>query len=218
MPAHDTVLEAIGNTPLIKLRKASELTGCTIYGKAELLEKMNPFQGGGDMIKTVTFEKTTYADLPNKLEAGTPAIASQIGLGAAIGIAACALDELLRATKRGMLPPLAVGMGIYLPMALTLLIPVGALIGHFYERWARTSSNPAFAERLGVLMATGLIVGESLFGVAFAAIVGATDNAAPLALVDEFGWAVPLGLAAFIGSILWLYAKTRSDAAKPLAA
>ena len=55
-----------------------------IYGKAALLEKMDPFQGGGDMIKTVTFEKTTYADLPNKLEAGTPAIASQIGLGAAI--------------------------------------------------------------------------------------------------------------------------------------
>ncbi len=55
-----------------------------IYGKAELLEKMNPFQGGGDMIKSVTFEKTTYADLPNKFEAGTPAIASQIGLGAAI--------------------------------------------------------------------------------------------------------------------------------------
>jgi len=53
-----------------------------IYGKAALLEKMDPFQGGGDMIKTVTFEKTTYADLPNKLEAGTPAIASQIGLGA----------------------------------------------------------------------------------------------------------------------------------------
>jgi cysteine desulfurase/selenocysteine lyase len=55
-----------------------------VYGKAELLEQMNPFQGGGDMIKTVTFEKTTYAELPNKLEAGTPAIASQIGLGAAI--------------------------------------------------------------------------------------------------------------------------------------
>jgi cysteine desulfurase/selenocysteine lyase len=55
-----------------------------VYGRAELLEKMNPFQGGGDMIKSVTFEKTTYADLPNKFEAGTPAIASQIGLGAAI--------------------------------------------------------------------------------------------------------------------------------------
>ena len=55
-----------------------------VYGKAELLEKMNPFQGGGDMIRSVTFEKTTYAELPNKFEAGTPAIASQIGLGAAI--------------------------------------------------------------------------------------------------------------------------------------
>jgi cysteine desulfurase/selenocysteine lyase len=55
-----------------------------VYGKAELLEKMNPFQGGGDMIRSVTFEKTTYAGLPNKFEAGTPAIASQIGLGAAI--------------------------------------------------------------------------------------------------------------------------------------
>jgi len=55
-----------------------------VYGKAALLEKMNPFQGGGDMIKSVTFEKTVYADLPNKFEAGTPAIASQISLGVAI--------------------------------------------------------------------------------------------------------------------------------------
>src|SRR5882724_12351624 len=55
-----------------------------VYGKAALLEQMQPFQGGGDMIKSVTFEKTIYADLPNKFEAGTPAIASQIGLGAAV--------------------------------------------------------------------------------------------------------------------------------------
>src|ERR671926_351570 len=55
-----------------------------LYGKLEMLEKMNPFQGGGDMIRNVTFEKTTYADPPNRFEAGTPAIASQIGLGAAI--------------------------------------------------------------------------------------------------------------------------------------
>lgn len=80
-----------------------------LYGKAALLEKMNPFQGGGDMIKSVTFEKTTYADLPNKFEAGTPAIASQIGLGAAIDYlniigrqpAAAYEHELLRyATER----------------------------------------------------------------------------------------------------------------------
>ncbi|HEU0309872.1 MAG TPA: oligopeptide transporter, OPT family [Sphingomicrobium sp.] len=141
-----------------------------------------------------------------------------IGLGAVIGISACIIDELLRKSKRGMLPPLAVGMGIYLPMTLTLLIPVGALIGHFYDRWAKTAANPAFAERLGVLMATGLIVGESLFGVAFAGIVGATDSAAPLALVEEFGWAVPLGLIAFAGSIGWLYARTMAGAARPVTA
>ncbi len=54
-----------------------------LYGKAKLLNAMPPYQGGGDMIKTVTFEKTTYADLPYKFEAGTPNIAGGIGLGAA---------------------------------------------------------------------------------------------------------------------------------------
>lgn len=55
-----------------------------LYGKKELLDKMNPFQGGGSMIRTVTFEKTTYAEIPEKFEAGTPAIAASIGLGASI--------------------------------------------------------------------------------------------------------------------------------------
>lgn len=55
-----------------------------LYGKAGLLEKMPPYQGGGDMIRTVTFEKTTYNDLPYKFEAGTPDIAGGIGLGAAL--------------------------------------------------------------------------------------------------------------------------------------
>jgi len=55
-----------------------------LYGKEHLLEKMPPYQGGGDMIKSVTFEKTIYNDLPHKFEAGTPSIASGVGLGAAI--------------------------------------------------------------------------------------------------------------------------------------
>ena len=55
-----------------------------LYGKRELLEAMPPYMGGGDMIETVTFEKTTYAQLPNKFEAGTPDIAGAVGLGAAI--------------------------------------------------------------------------------------------------------------------------------------
>lgn len=55
-----------------------------LYGKQQLLEAMPPYQGGGDMIKMVTFEKTFYNDLPHKFEAGTPNIAGVIGLGAAI--------------------------------------------------------------------------------------------------------------------------------------
>jgi cysteine desulfurase/selenocysteine lyase len=55
-----------------------------LYGKAALLEKMQPFMGGGDMILSVTFEKTTYNEIPFKFEAGTPSIAPMIGLGAAI--------------------------------------------------------------------------------------------------------------------------------------
>ncbi len=55
-----------------------------LYGKSELLEQMPPWQGGGDMISSVTFEKTTYNKLPHKFEAGTPDIAGAIGLGAAI--------------------------------------------------------------------------------------------------------------------------------------
>ena len=65
-----------------------------------------------------------------------------IGLGAAIGVAA--IVDRRNADARpsaACLPPLAVGMGIYLPMALTLLIPVGALLGRFYNRWAKTAAE-----------------------------------------------------------------------------
>jgi putative OPT family oligopeptide transporter len=146
-----------------------------------------------------------------------------IGIGAAIGVAVIVADEALRRGRgKRSLPPLAVGMGIYLPMGLTLLIPVGALLGHLYNRWAQRSGNFEFKERLGVLMATGLIVGESLFGVAFAGIVagaeraGAEDSAGVLALVDEFPLAVPLGLLLFAAAIAWLYARTRRQASGDL--
>ncbi|MDO7834258.1 oligopeptide transporter, OPT family [Sphingobium sp. HBC34] len=139
-----------------------------------------------------------------------------IGIGAGIGAVVILIDELLGKAGKLRLPPLAVGMGIYLPMALTLLIPVGALIGHVYNRWALRQAHPEFAERMGVLMATGFIVGESLFGVAFAGIVASTDSNAPLALVGESDWAVPLTILLFAGVIAALYAKLRNWAGSPL--
>jgi cysteine desulfurase/selenocysteine lyase len=80
-----------------------------LYGKAELLERMQPFKGGGDMILSVTFEKTTYNSIPHKFEAGTPPIAVAIGLGAAVdylcgigmdAIAAYELELLNYATEQ----------------------------------------------------------------------------------------------------------------------
>lgn len=130
---------------------------------------------------------------------------SLIGLGAGIGAVAIVIDEALRKTGKGMLPPLALGMGIYLPMALTLLIPAGAVIGWFYNRWAARSPNPDLAERLGMLAATGLIVGESLFGVIFALLAGIRNSATPIQIIADNPWAEVAAIPAFIVGIVWIY-------------
>jgi uncharacterized oligopeptide transporter (OPT) family protein len=132
-----------------------------------------------------------------------------------IGAGAIAIDETLARTGQLRLPPLAVGMGMYLPMSLTLVIPIGALLGRAYDRWAeRRGGDVESAKRLGVLMATGLIVGESLFGVVFAGIVAASGSDAPLAVVGEgfANWALVLGVAVFVGTVLALYRRTRRAA------
>ncbi len=132
---------------------------------------------------------------------------SLIGWGALLGVGTIILDEILRKAGKMRLPPLCVGMGIYLPMALTLLIPVGAVIGHYYEKWADGHANPDFAKRMGVLAATGLIVGESLFGVAFAGVVAAAGTDSPLAVVgDSFEKpGIIIGMLLFAGAIYALY-------------
>jgi putative OPT family oligopeptide transporter len=142
-----------------------------------------------------------------------------IGIGAAIGVGAIIADEVLKtSTAKYSLPPLAVGMGIYLPMDLTLLIPVGALLGWYYNRWAARQTNPEFAERMGTLMATGLIVGESLMGVVYAGLVaaaeraGSEDAAGVLAVVHEYPLAAPLGILLFSAAIAFLYLSTKRKA------
>ena len=140
-----------------------------------------------------------------------------IGRGALIGAVVVAFDELLRARKLGSLPPLAVGMGMYLPLAVTAMIVVGAVLGHFYNRWARGQRDPGFAARLGVLAATGLIVGDSLFNVGFAGIVAATGNIDVLKVIEPGVWSPLVGLLAFAAAIGWLYSWTRRKAALPLA-
>ena len=135
-----------------------------------------------------------------------------LGLGALIGIIIVFADEMLGRADKLRLPPLGVGMGIYLPMGLTFLIVVGAVTGYYYERWAGVQHDGETAKRMGVLMATGLIVGESLFGVLFAGIVAVSGTDAPLAVLGE-GFAVIAvfaGTGAFIVVTGWLYRITRS--------
>ncbi len=132
-----------------------------------------------------------------------------IGIGAVIGGTCIVVDEALKRGSGGRahLAPLAVGLGIYLPLNSTLTIVVGAVAGWLFERAAARKRDPEATQQLGVLMASGLIVGESLLGVILAAVVVFSGNGAPLALVGE-SFATTgqvLGFLAFAGIGLGLY-------------
>jgi len=87
-----------------------------------------------------------------------------IGIGALVGVGLILLDTILGVMKKLRIPPLAVGIGIYLPMSATFAVVVGAVVGHWYDQRIRSAPNPERAERLGTLVASGLIVGESIWG------------------------------------------------------
>ncbi|TFI56868.1 oligopeptide transporter, OPT family [Sphingomonas parva] len=133
-----------------------------------------------------------------------------IGYGVLLGIGLIVLDAGLGRAGKTRLPPLATGIGIYLPMSTTLMVVVGAVAGWVFDRRAERARDPEARRRLGVLAATGLIVGESLFGVLLAGIVVATGNAAPLALVGEGfrPFAVGGGAILFALLALWLYRRS----------
>jgi len=122
-----------------------------------------------------------------------------IGSGALIGVAVIVLDIVVRKVSPASLPPLAVGLGIYLPTETTLMIVVGAIVGWAYDRRAARTANPEGTRQLGVLMASGLIVGESLVGVLLAAVVVFSGKATPLALVGD-GFA---DAAVWVGGIVF---------------
>lgn len=129
-----------------------------------------------------------------------------IGIGAVLGAVIIALDEGLAAVKLLRLPPLGVGIGIYLPMETTVPVVLGAIIGWQFERYADKTRNPARTKRLGVLVASGLIVGESLFGVLLAGLIVGFNRDAPLAVVAlDWPYALPIGAASFGALIVLLY-------------
>jgi putative OPT family oligopeptide transporter len=109
---------------------------------------------------------------------------SLIEIGAGIGVGIILIDAILGATtKRMRLPALAVGLGIYLPTASTLMIVVGAVVGWAFDRRAERTAKPEATKQLGVLLASGLIVGESVILVVITAVAAFSGKGAPLALV-----------------------------------
>jgi putative OPT family oligopeptide transporter len=140
-----------------------------------------------------------------------------IEYGALFGGFVIAVDAMLGRAGRMRLPPLAIGLGIYLPMQATLPVVIGALTGYYYDRWADRTGRPAFARRMGVLMATGMIVGESLFGVLYAGIVVASGENSPFALVGNGFATVALigGGIGFLVLIGLLYRRTVTVSGAP---
>lgn len=131
---------------------------------------------------------------------------NMIGIGMLLGAVVVALDSFFASRKWMRLPPLAVGMGIYLPMAATLPVMIGALIGWWYNRRVARTADPERGRHLGVLVASGMIVGESLFGVLLAALIVGLNSDAPLALAPaNFEAADVMGAVAFVTAIVLLY-------------
>ncbi|HEU4508749.1 MAG TPA: oligopeptide transporter, OPT family [Pyrinomonadaceae bacterium] len=139
---------------------------------------------------------------------------TMIGIGALVGVGLILLDTLMQAMNKIRIPPLAVGIGIYLPMSATFAVVIGAVLSYWYERRTRNGANPERAERLGTLVASGLIVGESLWGVLLAGLI-VSVSPAPLALVaEDFALAPWLGPIAFIVIIVLLYSWMLRKSAK----
>jgi len=130
-----------------------------------------------------------------------------IGIGVIVGIVCIAVDETLGAMKLIRLPPLAIGIGIYLPMSATEPVIVGAALGWLYNRAMDKRPNAEMAKRFGVLLASGLVVGESLLGIVNSGVIVATGNPAPFAFVGA-GFAEAanyIGMALFVLFTLYAY-------------
>jgi len=120
-----------------------------------------------------------------------------IGYGALIGLALVALDFILKksSNRKYSCAPLGVGLAIYLPSAVTSPVVVGAIGGYFFEKAMRNKKHGEAASRLGVLVMSGFIVGESLFNVALAGLIVLTNKGEPLAIANSMSEATTMLIA-----------------------
>ncbi len=133
-----------------------------LFGKAELLAKMPPYQGGGDMIETVTYEKTTYKDPPHRFESGTPAIVEVIGMGAAIDyVTAIGMDKIA-AHERALLAYATERLTAQPDIRLFGTAPEKAAILSFIQEGIHPFDTAAALDRAGVAVRVGQHCAEPL--------------------------------------------------------
>ncbi|NHZ91830.1 oligopeptide transporter, OPT family [Massilia sp. CCM 8733] len=127
-----------------------------------------------------------------------------IGYGVLLGLILVVADFVIRkaSRERYSLPPLGVGLAIYLPAAVTAPVIVGALAGWMFERAVSSATWGDAAKRIGVLVMSGFIVGESLFNVGLAGLIVATNVAEPLAIPNAMGETTHMLIALVLGAAI----------------
>ncbi|MGV7210557.1 OPT family oligopeptide transporter [Oxalobacteraceae bacterium A2-2] len=127
-----------------------------------------------------------------------------LGYGALIGLGLVLVNFVLKKASNGKysLPPLGVGLAIYLPSAVTAPVVVGAVTGWLFERAVERKAGGETAKRLGVLVMSGFIVGESLFNVAIAGLIVASGNGEPLAIANGLSEGQGMLVALAIGAAI----------------
>lgn len=126
-----------------------------MYGREEWLEKMPPYQGGGEMIKEVTFNKTTYNELPFKFEAGTPAVGDVLGLGSAIEFMQEAGVENIRATEDDLLHYAMQALGAVEGIRFIGTAPEKTSVVSFLLGNSHPYDVGALLDKLGIAVRTG---------------------------------------------------------------
>lgn len=189
----------------------------------ELLNQSNGFAGAANLATVAgsTPLNAPQATLISTLAKGVIAHDlnwSLLGVGVLIGLGLVAVDIILRRASKDRLslPPLGVGLAIYLPSTVTAPVVVGAVVGWIYDKIVSKDRMAEPAKRLGVLIASGFIVGESLFNVALAGLIVGTQKPGPLevpfAPSEHVG--MILALIAAAGVIFGLYGWARKSADK----
>jgi putative OPT family oligopeptide transporter len=181
---------------------------CVVPPVLELLNRANGFAGAPNLeaisSQPLAAPQATLISTLAKGVIGGDLPWHLIVWGAALGLVLVAINFLLKkfSDNRYSLPPLGVGLAIYLPSAVTAPVVVGAVTGYLFERAVENQTWGEVAKRLGVLVMSGFIVGESLFNVALAGLIVLSGEGEPLAIANSMGEGTAMLVALAAGSAL----------------